>query len=383
MADNSKEQSGANKNKGKYIFFFILLALVVIIALVIVVNNKSKNNSANKAKSENSAKKDSGNNAGKDDKSDKGGSSSDSVEVIENTILTEDGYLIELLKGSEYSEKRIDTNVGLIEKFVKTYSEHLGEDKVSLFTVPDKVTIFKDKLPEGLDTDTKAENEKYAEMVAYLDKSLSDKVANYHNLLSDLEKEKDEYIYYRTDHHWTSMGALCAYESIAKLTKNESLNDTSDLKSESVTDSFNGSDYVRSKIETKKDEIHRYNITPADTAKAVIDDSGEKKKIDSIYDEKALESEDPYTYFMSGNYGAIDVKTKTKNGKTLLLVKDSYSNSLVPFLTMNYERIFMVDLRYANMSVTEYLGEVGKPDDVIIVLNQSNIMSDRHLYNLQ
>ena len=73
-----------------------------------------------------------------------------------------------------------------------------------------------------------------------------------------------------------------------------------------------------------------------------------------------------------------DVKTGAANDKTLLIVKDSYSNSLVPFLCSDYGTIIMVDLRYVNSSIYDYLPEGTMPDDVIIAYNEEKFMQDTH-----
>ncbi|MEE3461253.1 MAG: DHHW family protein, partial [Lachnospiraceae bacterium] len=154
-----------------------------------------------------------------------------------------------------------------------------------------------------------------------------------------------------------------------------------------VTDDFLGTDYNRIHYYKKKDVIERAEIPEADNASAVINDSGDMTLMDSIYDDSALNTADKYNYFLSGNFSAITIKTACrdteKKDKTLVLIKDSYSNSLVPFLCQDYGTIVMIDLRYANSSVFDYLNELESMDDLLIVYNYDKFMRDTHQYLLQ
>lgn len=195
-----------------------------------------------------------------------------------------------------------------------------------------------------------------------------------------LKPHTDEYIYYLTDHHWTSLGARYAYQELREALGFEDKNTTE--SETAVADDFLGTDYNRIHYYQKPDVIHRYDIPEANTASIEINDSGEKKKYNSIYDEKSLKTADKYNYFFSGNYSAITVNTDAKNDKTMLLIKDSFSNALVPFLCQDYKTIIMVDLRYVNSSATDYLPEGKVPDDVLIVYNEEKFMQDTHQMNL-
>ena len=186
-----------------------------------------------------------------------------------------------------------------------------------------------------------------------------------------LETHVDEYIYYNTDHHWTTLGAEYAYHEL----KPES--ETTKTK-ETVTDVFLGTDYNKIHYFKTHDRIIKYNIPEAESATMVINDSGDLSERGSIYDTDSLQKADKYDYFFSGNYSAITVKTGAANDKTLLIVKDSYSNSLVPFLCSDYGTIIMVDLRYVNSSIYDYLPEGTMPDDVIIAYNEEKFMQDTH-----
>jgi hypothetical protein len=153
-----------------------------------------------------------------------------------------------------------------------------------------------------------------------------------------------------------------------------SCTDIKDLTENTVTEKFRGSLY--SKIldaDSAYDSIWTYNDFDAPM---LVDN---ETIYDSIYDETKLSEKDKYAYFFGGNYGEIYVDG-TGEGN-LLLVKDSFANSFVPMLTQDYDTIYMVDLRYYNGDMTEYLTE-HNITEVLVLYNISNFISDRNIYKL-
>ena len=199
------------------------------------------------------------------------------------------------------------------------------------------------------------------------------------DLRPTLKAHVDEYIYYRTDHHWTTLGALYAYQAMM----NPTGPDISKYKTETIEEGFLGTDYNRIHYYKNADTITHYVIPEADSAEMEINDSGDISQKQSIYEKNALQTADKYNYFFSGNYSAITIKTGAQNDKTLLIVKDSFTNSLAPFLCENYKTIILVDLRYVNSSIYDYLPKEGKLDDVWIVCNEEKFMQDTHQMYLQ
>ncbi len=239
------------------------------------------------------------------------------------------------------------------------------------------------------------------------------------SLRSVFEKNKDEYIYYLTDHHWTMFGAGLAYDellrnmsgnineseshisdgttnqteqgnlsgnsNIDRQDQNGSQNNGDFLKSisfETVSDDFLGTDYNRIHFYEKKDQISKPEIPEADKASMEINNSGDVINKDSIYDMEALKTADKYNYYFGGNYSSVVVNTDAKTDKKLLIIKDSYANSIVPYLCKDYKMIIMVDPRYISSGVTGYIPEGVKPDDVIIVYNEEKFMQDTHQFYL-
>ena len=118
-------------------------------------------------------------------------------------------------------------------------------------------------------------------------------------------------------------------------------------------------------------------IAPVSDSLAVTADG---KSIE-VYDMSKLETKDKYTVFFGGNRAMMLIKGGAQNGKTLLVIKDSFANSLVPFLTADYENILMLDLRYFNGSVKNLVSSSGVTD-IMFVGEMSNVAKDENLFKL-
>ena len=191
-----------------------------------------------------------------------------------------------------------------------------------------------------------------------------------------LKEHRDEYIYYRTDHHWTSLGAYYGYLEYCK-DQNLVPVQLEELKAIHITN-FYGTYYSKHKgLFASADEIVYYDI-PID--KMIIDG----QEASSLYDLDKVKTRDKYAMFMHGNpsLSIIDSKkTEINEGKKLLIIKDSYANSMIPYLTYNYEEIYVVDLRYYGESVSDLIKK-HEIDSVFILYNYDTLMTDNHFYRL-
>ena len=114
---------------------------------------------------------------------------------------------------------------------------------------------------------------------------------------------------------------------------------------------------------------------PEITAESVVCDG----KDGTLYDRDALTRKDKYELFLGGNYGQCVITTGTENGKHLLLVKDSFANSFVPFLLGDYETVTMIDLRYFRGSMAELAAE---SDDILVLTEITNLAASGDYFKL-
>lgn len=298
---------------------------------------------------------------------------------IGGAYVGKDGYDFEKITPEDVDEKQVDRNIKAVEDYFMMASETIDKQKLSFLLVPTSGLVMQEKLPK---------NARLFDQAKYIDqvqKAMKD--YNFVDVRDTLMDHNDEYIYYKTDHHWTSAGACLAYDVWSERTGEEA--ETEDgLVKNVVSDKFRGSLY--SKIldaDSAYDEIWTYGLQKDDAfgSKDCTVTIDEKQQLDSIYDDEMLQKKDKYAYFLSGNYGQVHIQNQKAaskaKGKNILIIKDSFANSFVPFATQDYENIYMVDLRYYNGDMKSYLQE-HNITDVLVLYNISNFISDRNLHKL-
>lgn len=273
------------------------------------------------------------------------------------------GYLIDGF--DEDSASGFDGNLEEVKNFVRMMKTDFGID-VRTVIAPNAAQILSEKLP------------RFA--VTADGRSLSEKAANeldgFVDVYDAMDSHKNDYIYYRTDHHWTYLGAYYAYAEYKK-----SLGQTADLLEsmdiETVSDRFFGTTYSR---------FGFFNGRNADTLSAPSEThlgsmtvtNSKAETFSSIYFPDALDGKDKYMYFLGGNDSIVTVETENKNGKTLLLIKDSYANSFLPYLIGDYEKIILLDMRYYQGVVPELIGQSGVTD-ILILYNLKSFSEDNYI----
>lgn len=175
--------------------------------------------------------------------------------------------------------------------------------------------------------------------------------------LQELGKHADEYIYFRTDHHWTALGAYYAYQSFMKRI-GETAVPLSDYESEHFK-GYLGSAYsatLSANLKKNPDTITFYKpFVPYTYSLYWSDDKPlDRKVVDINY---GYTSAGGYAIFLGGDSPRGEIVTENKNGKKLLVIKDSYGSPVIPFLLPHYEQILYIDLRYFSMSIMDYMKE--------------------------
>jgi len=278
---------------------------------------------------------------------------------IRGVYLGQDDYLIEQHKPEDYTPELEEKRLSQLEKLVDTW-----DAKVML--VPTADNILKDKLPDyAAYYDQKTFLEKVKERVGE---------ARYVDVYAALEKHADEEIYYRTDHHWTSLGAFYGYDKWR-----EKMGYASVIKEvnrrETVTEDFLGTLHSRINLPIEGEEIQYFTNTNRYPVKVTYDFT---KTSESFYEEKYLETKNKYGYFLDDNHGLVEIETHRPNGKTLFIIKDSYANCTIPLLAQHYEKVYVVDLRYFNAKLFPFMEQYGAPGemDVLVLYNCIHFLED-------
>lgn len=279
---------------------------------------------------------------------------------INRIYIGEDNYLIERYEAPENTERITDTLVKFYDRVKDT-----GVD-VRLMLVPTAVTIYEDKLPAYAPEADQMETAKLLyEATGIPAVDCSEKL---------LAGAQEGQIYYRTDHHWTTFGAYLGYTAYCEEEGIEPV-PLEALEAETVTEEFAGTLYSKVNDYTHmKDAITVYT-NPEDRLRVTYEDTGEVS--DSLYNFDYLQEKDKYSLFLNNIHPLVEIENETApSDDVLMLIKDSYANSMVPFLTHHYKKIYVFDTRYYKDGPSSFLEEHGEVTDVLILYNMNTLDGD-------
>ncbi len=183
-------------------------------------------------------------------------------------------------------------------------------------------------------------------------------------------------VYYKTDHHWTASGAHLAYNALGS-----ALNITPYSKDNYNIDShggFYGTTYSSSGYwYTKPDNIELWYSKQKQDINVTITDGGKTIESDSLFFTDRLTEDDKYPVYLDGNHPYTVIKNQAlkNNDQKLLVIKDSFAHSLVPFLADHYSEIIMIDMRYYKQNVTELIKNTGV-DQILFIYSIDNLATD-------
>ena len=279
-------------------------------------------------------------------------------------FLGKDGYLIEDFTAP--NEEAVNQNLQAIDNFAKRYKDV----KQYMLISPTSVGILKDKLPYSapvIDQESylKSYKEKLPSSIKFVD------------TYETLNNHKDEYIFYKTDHHWTSLGAFYSYE---KLAEDMGLKKKPDdyYNVQLVSNDFFGALSSKSGYDVEEGDKVQVYIPAKNEEYVVVNYVEEQEKSASLYSSEALDKKDNYEVFLKGNHPLVKIKTSAKNNKTLLIFKDSYANSFIPFLTNDFSKIIVVDPRYYYEDIDKLM-EQENVNEVLYLYNANTFFNDTSL----
>lgn len=284
---------------------------------------------------------------------------------LENGVyIGTNGQLLEQIEVAD--ENHLAANI----KAIKSFSESQSKIPVRMMLVPNAANVLNHSLP------SLAKPEDQTQMFSMVRKDLGDSV-EWIDVSTELNKHKTEKIYYKTDHHWTTLGAFYAFQAAAP-----SLGIEGDLSgkyvSYAVSDSFNGMLASKSGVNLgEKEQIDIYVPTEEDTD-LIVDYVDEGKRSTSLYDSSKLKEKDQYTVFLGGNSSLLDIRTVSTSTKRLLLVKDSFANSFIPFLTPYYREIVVVDPRYYSGTINDLMDSY-RISEVLFLYSGNTFFKDNNI----
>ncbi len=280
-------------------------------------------------------------------------------------LLGKDGWMFtKLFDISDSTQKQLDKNLQAVTSFA---SRHPG--KVTFLLAPSASVIYPEMLPAG--APMVDENAMLDDIFAQVSSA-----ADVIDMRPVFTQQKEQYLYYKTDHHWTTQGAYLAYEQFCQL-KGLSPFDTNAYQAESVP-GFYGTHYSA----TRRWNVQPDTITyyPLDNPMTIFDIGAETeytpRTTESMINTEKFGTRDKYAAFLDGNNGYSVIEG---NGEgSILVVKDSYANCFVPFLTANYEKIGVVDLRNFSYGLDSTIESEGY-DQILILYNFQTFIADNRV----
>lgn len=275
--------------------------------------------------------------------------------------LGADGYLIQAPGAPD--EENLERNIRAINGFGAANPDL----KITMAIIPNAATIHADKLPAHAPVrDQRADLQDLNSRITG---------AEFADVTEALAEHSGEYLFYKTDHHWTSLGAAYGFQALAPALGIEApALDSYTVHPVSV--SFEGTLSSRSGSHSARDQVDIY--VPETDVEYYVNYMDSQTRISSLYSRAALEKKDHYTVFFGGNHSRVDITTTADTDRCLLLLKDSYANCFVQFLYPHFDRILMVDPRYYYGDL-ENLISGQEVTDVLYLYNLDTFLSDSSL----
>ena len=266
------------------------------------------------------------------------------ISNLEDEMKMEGSFI--LYKGQAYF-----TGYSTVNKYTKTaevinsYVPFKENTNISVLPVPTRSAFIDDE------NVIKAVGNQKEHLLNFL--SLLDDDIKKINVLDTFEEHKDEYLYYYSDHHWTALGCYYAYVEYCKEIGLKPY-PLSHFKEEVLTDKFYGTVFSYTKdarTRDLKDTVYGYYPTKKCTMTNYELDGSIK-----FYEDCIVNPSIGYRAFAGGDskLSIIEVPENDQND-TLLILKDSFANGLIPFLVEHYGKIIMFDPRYSSLSLNDYM----------------------------
>lgn len=255
---------------------------------------------------------------------------------------------------------------------IKEFASMVPNVKTYFMLIPDSVKVLEEQLPPFA---TPADQLVYINKVKNI---LGDDV-KFIDVYDALSSKKSEYIYYKTDHHWTLHGAYYGYRELTKAMGLEAW-EKEDFNIEKVADDFYGSLYSKSGFRNlKPDSIELFIPKKKSPTRVWYYDKSEGSNLPFVMEN--LKKKDKYTVFLDGNHSLIKLTTFNRSNRKLLIIKDSFANCFIPFLTRHFNEIYAVDLRYYNDSLKDFI-ESKEINDVLILYSVNTFFQDPSIENI-
>lgn len=317
-------------------------------------------------------------------------------EEINDIYLAKDGYYIEAYKTPK-QQKKIITQFQKLQDAITTGAK----ENVRVMLVPTAISTYNAKLPgsapdRGVLRQVDTMNEIYAALPnmqkvdvwralqtaaaqeetdrtrASGDADGAQPVANAGDAVCDTSAADG--LYYHTDHHWTTHGAYVGYQAYCNAAGLSPIPEA-DFQKTCVTTDFHGTIFSKLHDSTVPGDAITLYEYPANQLTVSYPDTGEVT--DTLYNRDYLTQKDKYSMFLNNLHPLVEITNASADSdRQLVLIKDSYANSMVPFLVHHYQKIYVFDTRYYRFGPSSFINEHPEVTDVLLLYNMNTIDTD-------
>lgn len=272
-----------------------------------------------------------------------------------SVIFGKDGFLI---ARHDYEDNNIiRSNIASVSSFLEKNSN------ARLFVAPRAIDVLKEKLPLHYPY---YHNEKIYNELSWID---------YYDPRELFRTSYSDKLWYKTDHHWSTDGAYLFYTAICREYGIEAYPEEF-FRRETVSCDFRGTSHSKAMIDLSSDDIVLYRFQNDENFTLTYPTTNNVQK--GFYDFSQLEKKDKYQIFLGGNTDIIEINENTSISKPkILLIKDSFANSVSPFLALHFD-IELIDLRYYKGSLSRYI-EDKNFEHIIILCGIDTLATDRSI----
>lgn len=274
---------------------------------------------------------------------------------IKDVYISKNDMLMQEFALSNQDSNRLET-INAINEFKNKYPKI----NTSFMLVPNKIALYDNQV--DVQPGTPIQKTYYDEVFKNIDPKI-----NSFDLYPLLSEHIEEDIFFKTDHHWTSLGAKYA----ASVFLEQPLDNYEPYLANTH---FYGSLAKKTAIYNISDQLNMY--LEKDPIPYVVEYNDTKQT--SIYDLSKQFSADPYSIYFGGNYPIVKITSACESEKKLLIFKDSYANAFVPYLIPYYQEIVMVDPRYYYEDINQLIKEE-EFTDIMYLFNTNTFFSDDSL----
>ena len=244
---------------------------------------------------------------------------------------------------------------------------------VNVMLVPAASAVYPENVPTGAPL---LDEDRYLDALSEAVQTAGGRFVDVRQTLAD---HKGEYIYYRTDHHWTSTGAYYAYQQLCTALGLTPF--APSAHTARTAGGFYGTHYSKARTpDAEPDTITYYDLPNALTIYTVTAPGQPAEgETTGLYDTDKLSVYDKYAMFLHGNNGLSRIKGDGTGRGRILVIKDSYANCFVPYLTANYADIDVVDFRNYNYGLDQLIADNGY-DQILVLYSFDSFKSDPYLY---